>query len=58
MYLLPIILLIVLLVVVISANSMRKKGAMTESAYSGLVSILSVIVTIAALGVLFMRLNG
>jgi hypothetical protein len=55
---LPITLLIVLLVVVISANSMRKKGSMTESAYSNLVSILSVIVTVAALLLLYMRLKG
>lgn len=55
---LPITLLIVLLVVVISANSMRKKGSMTEAAYSNLVSILSVIVTVAALVLLYMRLKG
>lgn len=58
MYIVPVSLLIVLIVVVVSANSMRKKGSMTESAYSNLVSILSVIVTIAALAVLFMRLKG
>ena len=58
MYIVPVILLVVLIVVVISANSMRKKGSMTESAYSNLVSILSVIVTVAALVVLFMRLRG
>ena len=58
MYLVPVVLLIVLIVVVISANSMKKKGSMTESAYGNLVSILSVVVTIAALVVLFMRLRG
>lgn len=58
MYLAPVILLIVLIVVVISANSMRKKGSMTESAYSTLVSILSILVTVAALVLLFVRLKG
>ena len=58
MYIVPIILLAVLLVVVLSANSMRKKGSMTESAYQTLVSVSSVIVTVAALVVLFMRIRG
>lgn len=58
MYIVPVILLVVLIVVVASANSMRKKGAMTESAYSNLVSILSVLVTVVALVFLFMRLRG
>lgn len=58
MFIVPVVLLIVLIVVVISANSMKKKGSMTESAYGNLVSILSVVVTVAALVVLFMRLRG
>lgn len=58
MFIVPVILLVVLIIVVISANSMKKKGSMTESAYGNLVSILSVVVTIAALVVLFMRLRG
>ena len=58
MYIVPVILLIVLIVVVVSANSMRKKGSMTESAYQNLVSILSILVTVAALAVVFMRLRG
>ena len=58
MYIVPLILLVVLIVVVASANSMKKKGSMTESAYGNLVSILSVLVTVAALVVLFMRLRG
>ena len=58
MYIVPVVLLIVLFVVVISANSMKKKGSMTESAYGNLVSILSIVVTVAALVVLFMRLRG
>lgn len=58
MYLVPVVLLVVLIVVVISANSMKKKGSMTESAYGNLVSILSIVVTVAALVVLFMRLRG
>jgi hypothetical protein len=58
MFLVPIILLAVLLVVVLSANSMKKKGSMTESAYQSLVSVCSVVVTIAALVVLFFRIRG
>lgn len=58
MYIVPVILLVVLIVVVISANSMKKKGSMTESAYGNLVSILSVLVTVVALVFLFMRLRG
>ena len=58
MYIVPVILLVVLIVVVVSANSMKKKGSMTESAYGNLVSILSVLVTVAALVVLFVRLRG
>jgi hypothetical protein len=58
MYLVPIGLLAVLLVVVASASSMKKKGTMTESAYQTLVSALSILVTVAALAVLFMRLRG
>lgn len=54
----PIILLAVLLVVVMSANSMKKKGMMTESAYQTLVSVSSIIVTIGALVVLFIRIRG
>ena len=56
--LIPIILLAVLLVVVISANSMKKKGGMTESAYQTLVSVSSIVVTVGALIVLFMRIRG
>ena len=58
MYIVPVILLVGLIVVVISANSMKKKGSMTESAYGNLVSILSVLVTVVALVILFMRLRG
>ncbi len=58
MYIVPVVLLIVLIVVVISANSMKKKGSMTESAYGNLVSIMSVLVTVVALVILFMRLRG
>jgi hypothetical protein len=58
MYIVPVALLAVLLIVVASANSMKKKGAMTESAYQTLVSVLSVVVTVAALAVLFMRIRG
>ena len=58
MYIVPILLLVVLIVIVASAHSMKKKGSMTESAYQTLVSICSVIVTIAALVVLFVRIRG
>lgn len=58
MLIVPIILLAVLLVVVFSANSMKKKGTMTESAYQTLLSVSSIIVTVAALAVLFVRLRG
>jgi hypothetical protein len=58
MYIVPVLLLVVLVVIVASANSMKKKGSMTESAYQTLVSVSSVIVTIAALVMLFLRLRG
>jgi hypothetical protein len=58
MYIVPILLLAVLLVIVLSANAMKKKGSMTESAYQTLVSASSVIVTLAALVVLFLRVRG
>lgn len=58
MFIVPIILLAVLLVVVISANSMKKKGTMTEQAYQTLVSVSSIVVTIAALIVLFLRVRA
>jgi hypothetical protein len=57
MFIVPILLLAVLLVVVISANSMKKKGTMTEQAYQTLVSVSSIVVTIAAVAVLVMRLR-
>jgi heme/copper-type cytochrome/quinol oxidase subunit 2 len=58
MIIVPIVLLVVLVVVVFSANSMKKKGTMTESAYQALVSVSSVIVTVAALVVMFLRIRG
>jgi len=58
MFIVPLILLAVLLVVVISANSMKKKGSMTESAYQTLVSVCSIIVTLAALLIMFVRMRG
>lgn len=58
MFIVPIILLAVLLVVVISASSMKKKGTMTEQAYQTLVSVSSIVVTIAALIVLFLRVRS
>jgi hypothetical protein len=58
MYILPIILLGVLLVIVFGANSMKKKGQLSESAYQNLLSASSVLVTIAALLLLYVRLRG
>ena len=58
MYIVPILLLVVLVVIVATAASMKKKGSMTDSAYQTLVSVSSVIVTIAALVMLFLRLRG
>lgn len=58
MVLIPIALLALLLVVVLAAGSMKKKGAMTESTYATLVGAASVVVTIAALAVLFIRLRA
>ena len=56
--LIPILLLAVLLVIVVGANAMRNKGSMSASAYQTLVSVTSIIVTIAALVVLFRRLRA
>ena len=56
--LLPLILLAVLIIIVVTANSMKKKGTMTESAYQTVVSVASVIVTLAAVTMLFLRLRG
>lgn len=58
MFIVPIILLAVLLAVVFAANSMKKKGTMTESSYQTLVSVMSVVVTIAALVVMFLRIRA
>jgi heme/copper-type cytochrome/quinol oxidase subunit 2 len=58
MFIVPIILLVILLGIVIVANQRKKEGAMTETAYQKLVSLASVIVTVAALVVMFMRLRG
>lgn len=58
MFIVPIILLIALLIIVISGNSMKKKGAMTESTYQNLVSVSSIAVTIAALVVMYLRIRG
>jgi hypothetical protein len=55
--LMPILLLVVLVVVVAGANSSRKKGRLSESAYTKLVSGAAIAVTIAALAVLVLRLK-
>lgn len=51
-------LLVALVAVVLFANSQKKKGAMSESTHQTVISTCSIIVTIAALGVLVMRLRG
>lgn len=58
MLLFLIALLVALVAVVLFANSRKKSGAMSESAHQALISICSILVTIAALGVLVMRLRG
>lgn len=58
MLIVPISLLGVLVLVVFIANSQKKKGAMSEATYNTLVSVASIIVTIAALIFLFLRLRG
>jgi hypothetical protein len=58
MFIVPIILLAALFVVMWGANSMKQKGSMTESSYQTLISVCSIIVTIAALTVMFVRMRG
>jgi hypothetical protein len=57
MLLIPIILLVVLLGVVFYAGSRKKQGTMSESAYQTLVSVSSILVTVAALVVMFLRIR-
>lgn len=58
MFTIPIVLLAVLLVVVFVANSVRKKGQLSESAYQTVLSVASILVTVGALLILFLRLRG
>jgi hypothetical protein len=58
MFIVPIVLLLALIVVVISGNSMKKKGSMSENAYQNMVSVSSIIVTIAALAIVYLRMRG
>jgi hypothetical protein len=58
MFTIPIILLAVLLVIVFATNSMKKKGQLSESAAQMILSGMSILVTIAALLILFIRLRG
>lgn len=55
--LIPLLLLVALVAVVAVAHSRRKKGTMSETAYSRLVSGVSIVVTIAALAVLVLSLR-
>jgi uncharacterized membrane protein YhaH (DUF805 family) len=58
MLLFLIALLVALVAVVLYANAQKKKGAMSESAHQTIISICSIVVTIASLAVLVMRLRG
>jgi uncharacterized membrane protein YhaH (DUF805 family) len=51
-------LLVALIAVVLFANSRKKAGAMSESTHQTVISVCSIVVTIAALGVLVMRLRA
>jgi hypothetical protein len=51
-------LLVALVAVVVYANGQKKKGAMSESAHQTLVSACSIVVTLAAIGVLILRIRG
>jgi heme/copper-type cytochrome/quinol oxidase subunit 2 len=57
MLIVPIVLLVALLIIVAVANAKRKKGEMSDASYQTLVSVSSIIVTIGALVVLFLRLR-
>jgi hypothetical protein len=57
MLIVPIVLLVALLIIVAVANSKRKKGEMSDASYRTLVSVSSIIVTIGALVVLYLRLR-
>lgn len=56
--LVPILLLIALLAVLFWASSMKKQGKMTESSYQTLISVASIIVTVAAVVALIVRMRG
>ena len=56
--LLPIVLLAALLATVYAAHSMKKQGKMTESSYQMVISVASVIVTVAAVIALVFRMRG
>lgn len=55
--LIPILLLVVLAAAVLGARSLRNKGTITPTVYSRLVSGISIVVTVAALAVMFGRLR-
>jgi hypothetical protein len=58
MLFLLIALLVALIAVVAFANSRKKAGAMSDSTHQTLISVCSIVVTIAALAVLMMRIRG
>ena len=58
MFIVPILLLAALIVVIFSANSMKKKGTMTEASYQMVISVSAIVVTIAALAVLLLRIRN
>jgi hypothetical protein len=51
-------LLVALVAVVIFAHGQKKKGAMSESAHQTLISVCSIVVTVAAVTVLILRIRG
>lgn len=55
--LIPILLLVALVAIVATAHSRRKNGTLSQAGYSKLVSGVSIAVTVAALAVLFLRLQ-
>lgn len=57
MFILPILLLAALFVVMYGGNSMKKKGSLSQAAYQMLISVSSIVVTLAALTVMIMRIR-
>jgi hypothetical protein len=56
--LLPILLLVALIVIVIGANSMKRKGTMSDATFRAVLNVTSIVVTIAAVIILVRRLRA